>query len=578
MKTAFARLAAARRARLSGFARDESGVMVIFGLYIFLAMILVAGIGVDVMRFERERANLQNTLDRAVLAAADLDQPLEPRAVVEDYFSKAGMTSYLADVRTNQGLSFREVTAEGGLSMGTHFMRMAGVDTLSVGGLAAARESIPNVEISLVLDISGSMRNNNRMDTLKPAAKNFVSAVLTGAAADTTSINLIPYAGQTNPGPAMFDYLDGRRVGETGEDHFPEWEQDISNITIWFDTDRNGAIDPEVDYSAKIEGYPDSDVEAFNKDDLDEYYYYVVDYVLRQNPELDRDTAAVGATIKGGEQTTTFYNIVTGEAMEAPKDYWTKTDLTFQFSSFYSDVLANDYSSCLELRSADFADANLPATGADQTPHFMYWDIDATVMDWGWCPEDDTAIQYAQNNEQALHSFIDGIRMHDGTGTFYGMKWALALLNPSSQHVFSYLNASGLVPDAFMTRPSAFNQENWAKYVVLMTDGQITEQFRPTDPLDPVNWDTELLNRTSVDRYQMSTRSTNLARFYSQCDLAKQNGIVIFTIAFDAPSGASGEMRNCASSPAHFFEVSGTGLGEAFTAIARQINQLRLTQ
>jgi hypothetical protein len=37
-------------------------------------------------------------------------------------------------------------------------------------------------------------------------------------------------------------------------------------------------------------------------------------------------------------------------------------------------------------------------------------------------------------------------------------------------------------------------------------------------------------------------------------------------------------MRDCASTPSHFFRVEGIEIAAAFEAIARQINQLRLTQ
>jgi hypothetical protein len=37
-------------------------------------------------------------------------------------------------------------------------------------------------------------------------------------------------------------------------------------------------------------------------------------------------------------------------------------------------------------------------------------------------------------------------------------------------------------------------------------------------------------------------------------------------------------MANCASSPAHYFNVQDLEIADAFNAIARQINQLRLTQ
>ena len=66
------RMAKAKRAlrsELSRFARDESGNLVVFGVYVFVMIFMVAGIGIDLMRLERDRADLQYTLDRAVLIA-----------------------------------------------------------------------------------------------------------------------------------------------------------------------------------------------------------------------------------------------------------------------------------------------------------------------------------------------------------------------------------------------------------------------------------------------------------------------------------------------------------------------------
>ena len=566
-------------AKLKNFVRDEDGSLLIFGVYVFVLILMVAGIGIDLMRAERDRARLQNTLDNAVLAAADLDQQLDAAAVVNDYFEKAQLSQHLGNVSVSQGISSKSVSAAASAEMQTQFMHMTGLDTIRMPAASTAVEYVKNVEISLVLDISGSMRWEGRMDALRPAAKDFVTSVLSDGLDKTTSINLIPYAGQTNPGPEMFDILGGQRFGETDDDYFPEWGQDISNITIWFDVNNDGVIDPDVDYSAKIEGYPDNDVDAFNKDDLDEYYQYAVDYIVRQEPNLDSGTAAVGATIKGGKLPTTFFNVETGSEIEAPTDF-NQPDLELQFNNFYADVVPNDLASCIEMTAADFETSGLPTGSQEQVAHFMTWGIAADVMDWGWCPQDDTAIQYAQNSESRLHTFIDGIRMHDGTGTFYGMKYALALLDPTTQPAFAQLASYGLVPNEFSTRPFAFEATETAKFVVLMTDGQITDQYRPVDKLHPDNLTTELDYRPWEDRETTSVRADNLDRFYAQCDLAKANGVTIYTIAFAAPSGAETEMRNCASSPSHF-HIAGTGdIGDVFEAIASSIKEqkLRLTQ
>ena len=77
--------------RLRAFRRDDSGVMAYPTIAFFLAMLAVGGIGVDLMRMERDRTVLQYTLDRAVLAAADLDPTQTPAVVVPDYLNTAGL-------------------------------------------------------------------------------------------------------------------------------------------------------------------------------------------------------------------------------------------------------------------------------------------------------------------------------------------------------------------------------------------------------------------------------------------------------------------------------------------------------
>ena len=62
------------------------------------------------------------------------------------------------------------------------------------------------------------------------------------------------------------------------------------------------------------------------------------------------------------------------------------------------------------------------------------------------------------------------------------------------------------------------------------------------------------------------------------CNAAKGEGIIVFSVAFEAPDAGKAALQNCASTAGHYFDVSGTDLSEAFAAIARQISQLKLTQ
>ncbi len=554
--------------------------MTMFAVFVFLMMLAVVGAGIDIMRYERDRANMQYTLDRAVLAASSLGQRQDPEEVVRDYLSLAGLIDNLLSVQVSETATSRTVQVESVGRMATQFMHMTGIDGLDYRAVAIAHEAIPNSEISLVLDISGSMTHNTREDIMKDAAKSFVSGVLSRnvvSGEPLTSVNVIPFAGQTNPGPEMFDYLDGDRFGTTGDDYFPEWSQDISNIVFWYDTNFDGIIEDHVDTKVKIEGYPDNDVELFNKDDLDSYLPYVLDFIARQVPSLpEADAQMLGATIKGGKEPTSFYSVAGDEVTGSTN--FKQPDYTFTFNEFYNSIVPNNTSSCIEMTYSDFSTTTLPDGSTDQVGHFAKFTYDGTSQDWGWCPEDDTAIEYAQQSETHLHTFIDSLRLHDGTGTNYAMKWAVALLDPSTQPAFEHLAGLGVVDAPFINRPLPWDEIDTDKYIVLLTDGEITGQDRPTDELDPLNSIEELTDRPTDDTVSTSSRSTNLTLFHQQCELAKQNGVIIYTVALEAPYTVIEDLESCASSPAHAFDVDGPELVSTFVAIATSIQRLRLIQ
>jgi len=99
------------------FARDEDGSFIIFTLFILVVMVLIGGLAVDVMRYENLRTTMQNTIDRAVLAAADRDQTVPAQTVVDDYLMKAGMPvgSYevtVAETTAGSVVTSRRVSVE----------------------------------------------------------------------------------------------------------------------------------------------------------------------------------------------------------------------------------------------------------------------------------------------------------------------------------------------------------------------------------------------------------------------------------------------------------------------------------
>ena len=62
------------------------------------------------------------------------------------------------------------------------------------------------------------------------------------------------------------------------------------------------------------------------------------------------------------------------------------------------------------------------------------------------------------------------------------------------------------------------------------------------------------------------------------CTKAKQNGITVYGIAFEAPAAGQTQIAACSTSNAHYFNAAGLQIRTAFRAIASNISQLRLTQ
>lgn len=206
------------------FRNDEDGALIIFSLMMMIMILWFGGMAVDLMRYETTRAKLQGSLDRATLAAADLDQIMPPADVVRDYLDKAGMLHFLQGEPTvSQGINYRVVSAQASAPMALFFYDLPriftspfspGMTAINVSGASTAEERVTDVEVSLVLDVSSSMNSNNRMTNLRPAAREFVSTVLannTNAPQGLITISMIPYSAVVNPGTVISPYLNINR-------------------------------------------------------------------------------------------------------------------------------------------------------------------------------------------------------------------------------------------------------------------------------------------------------------------------------------------------------------------------------
>jgi Flp pilus assembly protein TadG len=519
------------RGALRAFHRAEDGALAIWSIFMFLMMLMVAALGVDLMLAETRRAQLQSTLDRAVLAAADLDQEQDPEAVVRSYLARAGLEDSLEGVEVTEGLNFRNVAVRAQMAQDTILLGLLGQDSLPIATGSTAEEAVNDIEISLVLDVSGSMRGT-KLRNLKDAAGDFVETVFEDSEPGRTSISLVPYSTQVNAGAELLG--------------------------------------------------------AFNLSDAHDYSHCV-----------DFDAASYGETsIDLSTPLQQAAHLDPGEDPERWRGRW--------YWRYSSGVVMSHK----ETRSV--------------------------------CPDDeDREILPLSGDPETLKRHIDAFSTHYLTSTEIGVKWGSALLDPSLRPVVSELAREGTVDPDFATRPLDHNHENSLKVMVVMSDGANTshDQLNPglysgasdfwIDPDDrilsvgnyddgfyvprwgsrrsgPVGGDDALrmdrrdvwgqmsavtrerlrrealyagvdLERDWVPFMRFGT-GTKDSRMAQACRAARDAGIVVYAIGFMVNDRTAGVLRDCASSAGHFFRVEGLEISDAFTAIARQVRQVRLVE
>lgn len=509
---------------IRSFAKKEDGAIMAFGLIIFMLMLMSGGMAIDLMRREAARVVLQNTVDRAVLAAADLDQLEDAENVVNGYFDSAGLREHLIDVTVDEGLNYRIVGAQTEAEIEMMFLNMVGIETMVAPAASTAEERIQNVEISLVVDISGSM-GGSRITNLKNAADEFIDTVISASPPSgddftgVTSLSIIPYQGMVNIG----DDLGGQF--NLGNNH------NYSQCVV-FDYD----------------DYLQTDItttQALNRMAHFEDSSSSSSPITNPNCAVNDDEAIIAYSISRADLKEKVNNLTAGG--------WTAIDVGLKWGVGLLDPAARPAINGLETagvvheelrnRPADYSDNEtlkvvVLMTDGDNTNQYDLKDQFKTGYSnvW-WHEEDDRYSVYTPawndywypHSPQHYHNSPYG-----GTTDSRRLTHAELFARYSERHIADY----------FFRTPDYNNQY---------------QDYR--------NAVTRIVNGSEADR-----------RTRALCGEARDNGIVIFAIGFEAPTGGQNLMRDCASTPSHYFDVDGVEISEAFSAIARTINQLRLTQ
>ena len=533
-----------------------------------MAPVLVgaSGMALDLGQSYLVKQRLRAALDAAALAATSTFQEEdEIQSSVELFMAQNYPESKIGTLVTTSidvTVDGDDVTVQATATYDTSFLRLLGVDQISVFEDVTVRRAIKGLEAVLVLDNTGSMGNTN-IAHLQTASKSFVEILFDRAQdPEDIKIGIVPYAASV-------------RVGFYGLGYVPDDSE--------FDT--NGWSGTYVQYASgdQFINYPPNGVDPFAGGTPD------VKYVTRS----DRDS---GGTADNGwygcivEHKDTYYDSNATHVPGSMGQLWSTHSTAGECSAQstcrghgwdpgsdsndpYPDDVDDDYSGPWDIYI--YGETIDPDTGIQDCDDLgsSYHDDNCSdctsgsynhcASEYCWCmhwtPVLSCPYAYIQpmiSDETALNNHIDTMNDAGNTYSNIGMQWGMRLISP----------------DPPFTEGSAWDDPEWNKAVVMMTDGDMV-----IGSTYSAYWDSD---RTAVDS------DTDLEnRFLEVCTFLKNQGVVVYTVTFEHASATISSdtkqvYKDCASDPwqDYYADVStGSELDDLFEEIAAALSRLHIS-
>ncbi len=198
---------------------DNGATAILFSLMV-MVLFLSIGLAVDGGRASSNRSNAQQALDAAVLAASNV---FVDDAIRKEKFSSIFAKNFQEADATIVDLEFTFSKADGGhgvlkLNYNTSIMKIFGHNTVYDVLESRAKQHKFDMEVALVLDVSGSMRSGmgagSRLDALKVSAKKLIST-LDAAKMPNQNIkySIVPFTMNVNVGTDNDSFVDNTASG-----------------------------------------------------------------------------------------------------------------------------------------------------------------------------------------------------------------------------------------------------------------------------------------------------------------------------------------------------------------------------
>jgi Flp pilus assembly protein TadG len=628
------RLANALKLRLGKGARDERGaVAIIFAFAVVVLVPLVLGL-IDVYTATEQRARLQDALDAAALYAARSN--LQTDAEIDALGDKA-LTSNLKLLRGATLLSSDfHLTSDKTQVIGSATIQPASIAPAFWGhpavtvGTNVVRNS-KNLEVSLVLDVTGSMDNSDKIGDLRTAAQDLVDLVVQDSQTPYYSkVAVVPWSMGVNVGA----YADSVRGAPTPPKAITaaSWAsgspKTITGATkadpVVITANGHGFSNGDKVFISGVSGMwqinnrvftvANKTTNTFQLSGVDGRHYstFKGSSGTPRVTKCQNSTCSLVVTSSGHGFTNGSYVVVTGlggltTAAEDGSSGSTHdvNNYTYTVASATTNTFVlseavgaqGSYTSggnayCTTYGCAYYRFLNpsgnarvYPSTTcvSERTGSYAYTD-DApggNPVGFNYAADSDTTVAPTTSGDNpCLQDTIIPLST-DKTS----LKAAIAGLQAAGSTGGQVGVAWGwyMVSPNFASlwpsdsRPAAYTAPDTLKVVVLMTDGALNTAYCngviAKDSLSGSGSSNDHINCNA-------TNGSTFEQSKTLCDNMKAKGVIVYTVGFQITGDTTAEdlMSHCATDAQHqYLPTSGTALDDAFKAIGADINNLRLS-
>jgi Flp pilus assembly protein TadG len=542
---------AARRLRsLMVRLRDDrrGNVAVIFGLSLPVIVMFVLG-GIDLQRVVTARSQFQDALDSATLAAArspytdPKDLKATTLAILRANLENTAVEP-IQDSDVTVSLDKNNVVISD--AKGTVKTLVANIvlppygklldDSIPVSVHSEVNRSAKNLEVAMVLDVTGSMSGSDIAD-LQSAATKMVDIVVKDVQTPYTSrMAIVPYSMGVNLGSRVAGARGPITPGSaiTAASKTCSTSRGVTTCTVVVTSAGHGLA---VGSTVVIDGATGT---AFN--------------------------SATNTAYTVTARTANSFTFVTTQGStpitytRGGSAYCTTAGCQYlAFTNADGGTSVQQISTCVTERTGSEAYTDASPSSSPVGRNYPMNESSNACLD----PE----VQPLTSNRTTLKNIISGLTAVGSTAGHIGTAWGWYTLAP---------NFNSLWPAA--SAANDYDAQKTIKAVVLMTDGDFNTPYNTgVIARDALSGSGANSNKINLN----ATNGASAAQARQLCTAMKAKGVTVYTVGFSisANSSAATLLSNCASSSDKaYLANSGTALVAAFEAIGRDITKLRITK